>query len=521
MGAARAVVTAASAGSLTVTVPSGATFQPITVTTGGLTARSALGFMLTYPAGNPEIYTSAFAGRQDQKTLSQDVPQSTLAADIDGDGRPDIVNTTTGAFFFSVYRNLGGGSAPAYFDTGTNFNMLQYTMATAVGDIDGDGRLDVVITNQTTSTISVFRNTSSPGTISFDPVMTIPCGVVTAAHLAIGDLDGDGKPEVVLTNDTKIVILKNNSVPGTIQLDSATSVDVSQATDVAINDFDGDGKADIVVPYWGGRTSSGLLFLLNTSSPGSFSFVAQPTLDVLIDGVEPLIGDMDGDGRPDLGFTSYSIPAITLFRNTSTVGSISFETQPNIRTSAQAINLSLGDIDGDGLPEITAVIRSTGYNKNDTVVILKNKSTPGNLSYSPKLDLVTQPVTASAFIADIDGDGKPDVVSGQRATGKSLSVFRNRDNEPFIRSFLPATAFSGSVVTLKGVSFTGATAISFGGVAAASFTVVNDSTLTATVAGGGKSGDILVTTGYGTFSIPGFEWKTAETPVISSLSPMS
>jgi hypothetical protein len=522
MGAARAVVTAASAGSLTVTVPSGATFQPITVTTGGLTARSALGFTVTYPAGNPEIYTSAFAARQEQTTLSQDAPQSTIAADIDGDGRPDIVNTTTGKFFFSVYRNLGSGAnAPAYFDAGTNINMLQYTMATAVADIDGDGRQDVVITNQTTSTISVFRNTSSPGTISFDPVMTIPCGVVTPAHLAIGDLDGDGKPEVVLTGDTKIVLLKNNSSPGTIQLDSATSIDVTQATDVAINDFDGDGKADIVVPYWGGRTGSGLLFLLNTSSPGSFSFVAQPTLDVLIDGVEPLIGDMDGDGRPDLGFTSYSIPAITLFRNTSTVGNIRFETQPNIRTSAQAINLSLGDIDGDGLPEISAVIQSTDYSKNDTVVILKNTSTPGNLFYTPKLNLVTQPVTASAFIADIDGDGKPDLVSGQRVPGKSLSVFRNRDNEPFIRTFSPATAFSGSIVTLKGVSFTGATAISFGGLAAASFTVVNDSTITATVASGGKSGDIGVTTGYGTFSLPGFEWKTAETPVINSFTPES
>lgn len=530
MGAARAVVTAASAGSLTVTVPAGATCQPITVTAvgSGLTARSALGFTLTYPAGNPEIYTSAFAARQDQTTLSQDGPQSTLAADIDGDGRPDIVNTMRGATFFSVYRNTGTGSGsagPAYFDAGAKFNLVWATMATAVGDLDGDGRQDVVITNQTVAMISAFRNTSSSGAVSFAPVMTIPCGVVTAYHIAIGDLDGDGKPDVVLTDNAKIVILKNNSVPGTIQLDSVASIDVGQATDqatdVAINDFDGDGKADLVVPYNGGTLASGLLFLLNTSSPGNFSFVAQPKLAVLIDGIEPLIGDMDGDGRPDIGLTSYSIPAITLFRNTSTAGSISFETQPNIKTSAQTLNLSLGDIDGDGLPEIAAMIQSTDYSKSDTVVILKNKSTPGNLSYSPRLNLVVPIDATHALIADIDGDGKPDLVSGQRYPGISLSVFRNRDNEPFTRSFSPATAFSGSVVTLKGVSFTGATVVSFGGVAAASFTVVNDSTITATVASGGKSGDILVTTGYGTFSIPGFEWKTAETPVISSFSPLS
>jgi len=522
MGAARAVVTAATTNSLTVTVPTGATFQPITVTTGGLTARSALGYTLTFPAGNPELYTSALAARQDQTTLSQDIPQSTLAADIDGDGRPDIVNTTRGTFFFSVYRNLGAtGGGSAYFDAGTNFNMLQYTMATAVADIDGDGKPDVIITNQTVPSISAFRNTSTPGSVSFASSITIPCGIVTPAHLAIGDLDGDGKPEVVLTGDTKIVILKNNSTPGTIQLDSATSINVTQATDVAIGDFDGDGKSDIVVPYWGGRTSSGLLFLLNTSSPGNFSFTPQPTIDVLIDGLEPLIGDMDGDGKPDLGFTSYSIPAITLFRNTSTIGSISFQTQPNIRTSAQVLNLTLGDIDGDGKPELAAAIQCTDYSKNDTVLILKNQSTPGTISYSPRLNLVTQIDLTHALIADIDGDGKPDVVSGQRVTGKSLSVFRNRDNEPYIRSFSPATAFSGSIVTLKGVCFTGASAVSFGGVEAASFTVVNDSTITATIASGGKSGNIQITSTYGTFSLPGFEWKTAQTPVITSFSPSS
>ena len=533
VGGARAVVTAASPASLTVTIPTGATLQPITVTAGGLQARSTLAFVLTYPAGNPQIYSSAFAASQNQVTLSQDVPQSTLVADIDGDGRPDLVNTTRGAGSFTVYRNsattggqngpASGFGGPAYFDAGINFSMLQYAGTTAIGDLDGDGRLDVIVTDQTVSTISVFLNTSSPGAVSFSPPLTLPCGVVSAFHLAIGDLDGDGKPEVVLTDNGKVVILKNNSTPGTIRLDSATSVDVLSATDVAINDFDGDEvwKADLVIPYYGGTLASGLLFLLNTSSPGSFSFTAQPKLDVLIDGIKPLIGDMDVDGRPDLGFTSYSIPAITLFRNTSTLGHISFETQPNIKTSDQTTSLFLGDVDGDGLPELAALVQPIDYTKPDTVVILKNNSTPGTLSYSPKLQLLTQPGATTVLLADIDGDGKPDLVAGQRVTGKSLLVFRNRDNEPYIKTFLPATAFSGSIVTLTGVSLTGATALSFGGVPAASFTVVNDSTIAATVATGGASGNILVTTAYGSFSMPGFEWKTAPTPVISSFSPAS
>ncbi|HXB08760.1 MAG TPA: FG-GAP-like repeat-containing protein, partial [Puia sp.] len=533
VGGAKATVTAASATSLTVTIPTGATCQPITVTTAGLQARSALSFILTYPAGNPQLYPSAFAAPQDQTTLAQDGPQSTLAADIDGDGRPDIVDTRYGTQLFTIYRNAStkggqngpaaGFAGPAYFDPGINLNMPlgKYTYATAIGDLDGDGKPDVIITNQTEATISIFHNTSSPAALSFDPSFAVPCGVVSAPHLAIGDLDGDGKPEVVLAAGSKLVILKNNSTPGTIQLDSATSVDLPYLTDIAINDFDGDGKADIYTSYAGGTLASGLLFLLNTSSPGNFSFTAQPKMDVLIDGVKPLIGDMDGDGRPDLGLTSYSIPAISLFQNTSTPGHISFTALPNIKTADQTISLNLGDLDGDGLPELAALVQPIDYSKPDTVVILKNKSTAGNIAYLPTRQLVAKTSTTSVLLADLDGDGKPDIITAQRTPPTALTVFRNRDNEPYIRTFLPATAFSGSTVTLSGVSFTGATALSFGGVPAASFTVVNDSTVTATIASGGASGNVLVTTQYGSFSLPGFEWKTAATPVITSFTPTS
>jgi hypothetical protein len=533
VGGAKATVTAASASSLTVTIPTGATYQPITVTTGGLQARSALSFVLTYPAGNPQLYPSAFAAPQDQTTLAYDGPQSTLAADLDGDGRPDIVNTQYGTQLFTIYRNAStkggqngpaaGFAGPAYFDPGINLNMPlgKYTFATAIGDLDGDGKPDVIITNQTEATISIFHNTSSPAALSFDPSFAVPCGGISAPHLAIGDLDGDGKPDVILAGPSKLVILKNNSTSGTIQLDSATSIDLPYLTEIAINDFDGDGKADIYTSYSGGTTASGLLFLLNTSSPGNFSFTAQPKMNVLIDGVKPLIGDMDGDGRPDLGLTSYSIPAISLFQNTSTPGQISFTALPNIKTAGQITSLNLGDLDGDGHPELAALAQTSAYGKSDTVVIFKNKSTAGTITYIPTLQLVTKIDVSSVLIADLDGDGKPDILTAQRIPPTALSVFRNRDNEPYIRTFLPATASSGSTVTLTGVSFTGATAVSFGGVPAASFTVVNDSTITATIAPGGASGNVLVTTEYGSFSLPGFEWKTAATPVITSFSPAS
>ncbi len=229
-GVARATVTAASTGLLTVTVPTGATAEPITVTANHLTARSGLSFTLTYPAGNPVIYSSAFAAHADLSTKANDAPQQTLAADLDGDGRPDIINMTriTGAFAVSVYHNIAGAGG-AIFDGGTNYPFVGYAMAAAAGDLDGDGRPEIIVSNQYDSSLAVFHNTSNAGNLSFDPFSKVRCYIQAGYELAIGDLDADGKPEVVLTGSDRLIILKNNSVPGTIQLDSLTTILVFSA----------------------------------------------------------------------------------------------------------------------------------------------------------------------------------------------------------------------------------------------------------------------------------------------------
>jgi len=87
--------------------------------------------------------------------------------------------------------------------------------------------------------------------------------------------------------------------------------------------------------------------------------------------------------------------------------------------------------------------------------------------------------------------------------------------QPTITSFTPASATSGTTITIKGNYFTGTTSVSFGAVSATSFSVVNDSTITAVV-GSGASGSISVTSPAGTASLPGFVYCTA--PVTNSIS---
>jgi IPT/TIG domain/Secretion system C-terminal sorting domain len=99
----------------------------------------------------------------------------------------------------------------------------------------------------------------------------------------------------------------------------------------------------------------------------------------------------------------------------------------------------------------------------------------------------------------------------------SLAGFTYIPPAPTIISFSPQNGVSGTLVTISGTNFTGATAVSFGGVATSSFTVVGPSLITATV-GGGASGSVSITTAGGTASQAGF---TFIQPVITSFTPTS
>src|SRR5439155_1716204 len=87
-----------------------------------------------------------------------------------------------------------------------------------------------------------------------------------------------------------------------------------------------------------------------------------------------------------------------------------------------------------------------------------------------------------------------------------VSVFTNiigSNITPTIQSFTPASGVNGTVVTIKGTNFNGTTAVKFGGVNSASFTVNSDTTITAVV-GEGASGDVSVSTATGSSYLPGF-----------------
>ncbi len=429
-GAVQAAVLSASPTSLQVTVPVSATFAPITVTVNGLTGYGEQPFLPTFAGAGPGISAASFDSRQDLSAGSGAV--KVVIADIDGDGKPDLVVPNTYGHSISVYRNIStsGSLTAASFAPPVNLATppgVQSPYYAAVADVDGDGKPDIIVSDYGDNLVSIYRNTSTPGNISsnsFAARVDFATGT-TPIGIAVRDLDGDGKPEIVTANygDNDISVLRNTSTMGNIAF--APKVDFAAgngAEGAAIGDLDGDGLPDVVTANGGASTLS---LLRNISTPGNIAFAPKVDLAVLSYPVDIAIGDLDGDGKPDLTVTFYLPQTVSVLRNTSTVGSLttdSFAPMTDFALAGRGHTPALADLDGDGKPDIAVATEL-----NSALSIFQNVSTPGSFttaSLAARVDLSTGYNAWGVAVGDLDGDGRPDVVFAN-AYDNTISIYRN------------------------------------------------------------------------------------------------
>jgi alpha-tubulin suppressor-like RCC1 family protein/Zn-dependent metalloprotease len=435
-GAVRAAVTAASVTNLTVTLPVGATYAPITVTVNGLTAYANQPFMPTFSGDGSGITVNSFAPRLDLASGSG--PNKVVIADLDGDGEPDLVVANDYNNSISLYRNIStngsltAGSFAPRVDLATPPGSYS-PFGLAVADVDGDGRLDIVVSDYDESIVSVYRNTCTPGNISSNAFATRVDFATGAQPLGVEvrDLDGDGKPDLLVANsgDGTVSILRNTGVMGSLTTNSfAPKVDMATGSGcegVAVGDLDGDGKPDVVTANYGNDTVS---LLRNISPPGSIttnSFAATVDIAVLSGPVQVAIGDLDGDGKPDLTVAFYLPQTVSVLRNTSTVGSLttdSFAPRIDFSLGGRGHTPAIADLDGDGIPDLAVVTEL-----NSLLSIFRNVSTPGsftNSSFASRVDFSAGYNAWGVTIGDLDGDGRPDIVFCN-SYDSTISIYQN------------------------------------------------------------------------------------------------
>jgi len=436
-GATKATVNNATATQLIVSVPAGASCQTISVTdkSTGLTAYTSQPFLPTFSCGGA-ITTGSFASKEDYEVGTN--PEKSATSDFDGDGKPDLAITNSGDSTVSILRNTSNTETIS-FASKVDYTTVKNPRGLACADLDGDGKPDVVVVNQRSKTVSVMRNTSTTGIISFAPKVDYAVGYWPPC-VSITDFDGDGKPDLVIANDgsTSISIFRNTCTIGTISFDTRTDYTIGNyPRDLSVGDLDGDGKPDIAA-----GTSQGFSILRNTSTNGTISF--EPKIDYVtdIDVYKISISDLDSDGKPEIMFRA-SDGKFYAMNNTCTAGTISFASHRQVGTIYHSCCLSIGDLDGDGKPDLAIT------NNETTVSVLRNTSTTGNILFANNVNYVTGLAPYSVTIVDLNGDGKSEMAI-TNAGDNTISIVKNLGARPVINS-INTVVWSDSVFSITPV----------------------------------------------------------------------
>ena len=407
-----------------------------------------------------------------------DAPNSVAVADVNGDGRPDLVTANEWSNDVSILLNQGDGR----FGGETRYEAGDEPFSLAVTDVNADGRPDLVVANSGSDDVSIRLN---QGNGSFGKETRYTVGN-NPHSVAVADVNADGLPDLAVANfwasDISILLNKGNG-----QFAAGVRYPVIEwPTSVAIGDVNADGRPDLAVSNWEtGDNKAGVSILLNLGN-GRFDkqtrYEATPYHPSSV-----AMLDVNGDGRLDLAVSDVIDGKVSILLN---LGNGRFGSPTRYDTAGDASSVVVGDVNGDGISDLvvgsdyTSGIASRGddYSSYDWPSYLSLLTGTGDGRFAKALKLETGKNPVSVAVADINGDARPDLVAGNWDSD-TISVFINRT------SYTPASANRAPQATSTLPTQTAAETKTFSYVIPAStFTDANGDTLSysARLADGGR-----------------------------------
>src|SRR6476469_6564751 len=326
-----------------------------------------------------------------------------------------IVETT-----LKTYSGVLGFAPKVDFTTGSGPNLV------SIGDINGDGKPDLATANFNSA--SLLLNTTATGatTPTFAPQVDLITGVAVRG-ISIGDFNGDGKPDLALANinENSVSILLNTIPTGATsptfvpQGSFATGLNPGA---ISIGDINGDGKPDLAVAN---SSENSVSILLNTTPTGAapLTFASPVPFPTSSFPFSVSIGDINGDGKPDLATANRDNSTASILLNTTPTGASTptFATKLDFTTGNSPQSVSIGDINGDGKPDLA--VANAGSN---TASILLNTTATGAATptFATQVPFATGTNPASISIGDFNSDGKPDLATAN-AGSNNASILLN------------------------------------------------------------------------------------------------
>jgi len=337
-------------------------------------------------------------GRRDIDTAAG-AAQAVAVGDVNGDGRPDIIAVLPGSGDAVWYENSGGASPT--FTRRHIASVLNQPRDVAVGDVDKDGDLDVFVAEHGANKILCFRS-SGGSAPTFAPI-TVFSGAGGLSSITTADIDGDTDLDVISTHPlgNRVMIHRNDgaSTPGFIG--TVLSTTETGAADVIVLDVDLDGDRDIVSAA---ATSGDLVWFEQNGA----SFTRRSIATGLPAPASLSHADIDGDSRPDLILATSGDNSVNWYRNTPPATSgAALAFMPNLVSSsiAGASSVLAADFSGDNVPDIIASSPVDG-------IIHSFQTFRGSSVGFGISQLDTDAAGASAVArADFNGNGRPDFVA--------------------------------------------------------------------------------------------------------------
>ncbi|HWY54570.1 MAG TPA: FG-GAP-like repeat-containing protein [Terriglobales bacterium] len=397
------------------------------------------------------------------------------SGDFNGDGIPDFVIgnsdclTCKHAPITVFISNADGSLKPGVNISPGGTYVLQFV---AVADFDGDGKLDIAASDTLNGKVEIFYG-NGDGTFG----TPVPYAADSAANphtvgIVAADINGDGKPDLAFVNNfgstifaptsADVGVLINNgtnSRSGNFNTVVNTPLLSTVATELTAADVNGDKKLDLVVPLYGVCASnvctppgSAVAILLGN---GDGTFQAESDFSLVNNGTTYLnpydaaVGDLNGDGKVDLAVTMQDVTGATQGIAVALGnGDGTFQTPTLLQSSPQNPQFAsqplpgyvkIADMDLDGRPDLVYTNALQG-----TVGILYGK---GDGTFYDPIDFAANRWAWDFALADVNGDGDLDVVaSGFQQSFSGVGVLLNRGGATTLQSSAPNSAL-GTAVT--------------------------------------------------------------------------